>query len=334
MNLALIDPDGFPGIKDYFEQAPIETVHTALAKTATFEVGNQIRDRTLSLQGIGNYVTENCEEGDSLVIVSHGNNEQILIPLGVGSRAGLNYANVRKLNECLDNPNCDYKVAAGQLGFTSTVQFEKLMSYFFILRLLKLNHVGFRACRAGNDMGLVIELSKLFNCRTISVPMLRDFFTKTTMKFINTKQMDEIQKTRPNLYYFGEKPYRVVIDYLISGSSGKIWFNAELGSEELKTRTSKAVDQFLAAKFKFSKPDQIRRKDDLFLHGLFLEGKAPYFYFPSDPGYNNNLRTWSNEPFIPDMYIPKEQDRDGIRRLIDNVRERRVQRQMRRAARQ
>lgn len=339
MNLAFIDPDGFPGVENYFEQEPRETVKPALSSVARFDVTHFLLDRKLSLQGLAGGILANCDAGDSVVVVSHGTPDSLLIPVGAGSKKILNVKHVRLVQEALAS-RIDHALAATELGFPGKKgreDFNLLVKNMRLVQKANLNHVAFRACRAGRNLELVIALANLFNCRTISIPKLRDFFVKSEVKFISSADMDKTQRERPNIYYYGEKPHRVVMDFKLTkptSSKGIFWVGAETTEDVRKAKTSEAIERFMAAKFSHGNAKAFKRGGHVYLHGLWLEGVAPYFYFPNDPGYNMNLQTWSNEPFVPDMYIPPDSTRrNGLAGLIDDMHERQAQRRMQRAAR-
>ncbi|HQR42549.1 MAG TPA: hypothetical protein PLX97_07685 [Gemmatales bacterium] len=326
MNLAIVRPQKLDGVLDYFEQFPIETLGPVLGKGGNFFVQFGWKDPQLDLEGIGKAITMNCVKGDSVVIVCHGTPTDLMIPMGAGSKIAVNHKTLALLNQVLVDPMTDrYDQIGHELGFDSMAKldhFDKLVNYFIEIRKLQLRHVAYRACRIGQDLEFLAESQTLFGCKNVSAPLKRDFFAQVTPKLMSTRDIDALIRKHPDGYVFGKPGKRIYISYKMTGHS-----SADIG---FKMESVDAVKDFMAAKFKFNDEKQYKKGGKIALHGLWNEGAAPYFYFPTDVGYFSNLRTWDDPLSILPLYIPEE--RTGVRGLIDRIRDRRQSRKMHRAA--
>lgn len=326
MNTAVIQNHKFPGVLDYFEQFPSETLGNVLGKGGSFPVQFFCKDPHLSLEGIGKYLVTNCHTRSSAVIVCHGKPTELMIPLGTGSRQSINKKTMELLSRVVDDPvNCDYDGIAATCGFTSEKQLESydnLIGYFSEIRRLNLRHVAFRACNVGQDFDFLIQAQSLFGCDSVSAPVKRDFFAKLKPKIIGPAEMDKLIRKFPNAYVYGAPNARVYITYKMTG-----YASAEIG---FKADSEQAIRQFMKAKFQFDEENQYKRGDTIALHGLWNDNIAPYFFFPQDPGYTKLLRTYTNPLTILPMITPKE--RTGLRGVIDRIKERRQSRKMHRYA--
>jgi hypothetical protein len=316
VNTAIVRPQGFPGAAEYFTQQPLESMGPILGRGGRFTVKDYVKDKLLSLQGVAQYIVEGCDAGDSALVVCHGSTTQLSIPIGAGSTHPVTVDALRRMNQALCQPGFDpFKKVMAELGVGNPN--EALRFYRNILTMrdcLQLKHLGFRACRVGTDKDFLRHVCLLFWCQSSSAPKLRDFFARGRPSYYKTADFDKLVKKFPNTFYWGTAPNRVGLQGLVTKSHGALQFVAE---------SVEAVRLFMKAKFGFATEAQYKRGEWVEMHGLWTEGAPPYFYFPSDRGYDANMETFHFDELLPPLYIPPEEEHaGGVRGLIERVRTR------------
>lgn len=313
MNLAIVRPQGFPGAAEYFEQKPLESMGPILGRGGRFSIAGYEIDKNLSLQGVTQYLVEGCDAGDSALVVCHGSETQLSIPIGAGSDQPVTVDAIRRMNDALLKSDVEFKKVMAELGVKKEADaWAFYMNILALRKFIKLKHLAFRACRVGKDKEFLRQMCLLFYCDGSSAPRLRDFFTRGRPSYYKTADFDKLMKKFPNTYYWGTAPNRIGLQGLVSGSHGKLQFVAE---------SVEAVRLFMKAKFGFNSEIQYKRGEWVEMHGLWTEGAPPYFYFPSDPGFDANVTTFHFDELLPPLYIPPEVEKvGGLRGLIQRVR--------------
>lgn len=316
MNLAIVRPQGFPGVEEYFAQRPNESMGPILGRGGRFTVRDYSLDRTLSLQGVSQYVVEGCDPGDSVLVVCHGSATQLSIPIAAGSSVPVTTDLLKRMNFALLKGQFDpFKQLMAGVGVNEDNARKFFRNILTMRDCVKLKHLGFRACRVGTDKEFLRQMCLLFYCDGSSAPKLRDFFSRARPSYYKTADFDKIMKKCPNTFYWGTAPNRVGMQGLVKGSAGKMQFIAE---------SVEAVRLFMKAKFGFAHEGQYKKGEWVEMHGLWTEGAPPYFFFPTDPGYDANVTTFHFDELLPPLYIPPEEEHPGgIRGLINRVRARR-----------
>ena len=316
MNLAIVRPQGFPGTADYFAQKPLESMGPILGRGGRFTVNDFVTDKLLSLQGVSQYLVESCDTGDSALVVCHGSTTQLSIPIGVGSTQSVTVDALARMNQALVQKGFDpFKKVLAELGVSNLNEANRFYRNILTMRdCIKLKHLAFRACRLGTDKEFLRQICLLFWCQSSSAPRLRDFFSRGRPSYYKTADFDKLVKKFPNTFYWGTAPNRVGMQSIVTKSHGSLQFVAE---------SVEAVRLFMRAKFGFSSEVQYKRGEWVEMHGLWTEGAPPYFYFPSDHGYDANMETFHFDELLPPLYIPPEEEHPGgVRGLIERVRSR------------
>src|SRR5262249_6369615 len=119
--------------------------------------------------------------GGSAVIVSHGTKNALTFPVDTATTAQVNLLSVGALNEAMGITNeDDYAPIARKFGLDADY-FIGICMALEAVRAKKPSHIALRACNVGQNLELLLELTRMFGADSLSAPAYRDAYGKLAL---------------------------------------------------------------------------------------------------------------------------------------------------------
>jgi hypothetical protein len=184
MARAIIDEAAHPQAMNWYAGHPTEPGGTTAARTlVTLAVTSHVGLRGITLEAVLDDIIANVRSGEDVIIVGHGREGGLSMPLVTGSEARARaehlgaLAGDRAARDPLLGvlpPRADAEVAA-QLGLAVPVV-ARIRAKMNAVRALRLRHVALRACNLGAWPNVLASFRPFFGCAHVSAPDLRDTF--------------------------------------------------------------------------------------------------------------------------------------------------------------
>jgi hypothetical protein len=275
MAKGFIDSKAHPTAMAHYAWYPLEpslrSHHNWLAIVTRYDMPH------MTLVDLLENIPRKCSVGDDVLIVCHGTDRSLSIPLFPGTQAKVNPLFVNMLFHSPDTFIPEQ---------VNPAMVERLTRAKDAVKKKELAHVAFRACKMGNSDPLLAALKKLFGCQSISAPFLRDAHAPFKPEVFNsTTKYETYKKKHPNakdrvLTEYGESPNRLVtyVKYW-TDKEGHDHFKVE-GAAESKKGVQDWIDTMFSPYL-----DPYQEGQTLYLHAMF---NRPLLY-PRQPEYAQNL---------------------------------------------
>jgi len=330
--VAFIDSSAHQSAEAFYNWCNIEPITFGGTVIDTLQVSSTYAAHKLSLRGVLKNISYSLGPGEGAVIVGHGNDHALLLPLIKETTQKLTRETAVALNNYLSG--FDKRKAADvanstQIRIRSKADFLGLCELISDVRSLGLGHVALRACNLGaTGIAFMEDLKKLFNCQMISGPMVKDAYVdwNASQKARSPEDFEKVLQDNAvgHLQVWGTAPNRVA-------------FHVKQSPEQQKTssfslsslaRSATAVQAFLQEQFSTTKPFTYRQGMIVPIHAFYWKN---IIVFPNSKFYSQLLCTCPSFKEIPlPMYIPPEESftpRQGlISRIRSNIQERRLDR--------
>lgn len=328
--IAIIDKAAHKAAERYYQWANIEPIAFGGTVIDSLEINYVLGRLGLTFFDTVRFLGESLNNGEGAVIVGHGNDHALLLPLVKKTTQKLTRNSVSVLNRYLSgagNIKVTDVMASPDIRIKSKTTFLDLCDWIQIVRERNLGHIALRACNLGaSGAGFLDELRVLFNCKMISGPMIKDAYVDWDPNNVarSVAHFEEVIKDPRyrQMIIWGTSPNRVAIQTSqTAAQAADHSFTLESLAE-----SSTAIQKFLEEQFPASKALQYKPGMTVPIHGLYYKGAV---VFPGSDYYARLLITSPAFTQIPlPMYIPPdEQMRTGlVARIRSRIQERRASR--------
>jgi hypothetical protein len=270
-----IDNTAHPTAQLYYRQNPFEVIPDKSG--GAVPVGDIALIGGMMLSGILAAILKATKPGGDLLIVSHGNDWGLSLPIGTikHQRSTLDQGSIAVIRDNLAGSETDAN-AAKQL-FLSTADYVTLKDRIQRLQQLKLRRVDLRACNPGASENTMSALLEFFGSDVLCAPDILDSFGKIEVgaPTRNPKTWEKWKKDYPRAGTEGTQLGRFAYQIDISGNTALI--HAMADSEE-------RVAEWVKARL----GHRSFTKGDPFYHALVR--RQPYlFVFANEPGFKEHL---------------------------------------------
>lgn len=328
--IAIIDKSAHKAAEDYYKWANIEPIAFGGTVIDSLEINYVLGRLGLTFFDTVRFLGESLNPGEGAVIVGHGNDHALLLPLAKKTTQRLTRNSVSAFNRYLSgtgNSKTADVMASPDIRIKSKTTFLDLCDWIQIVRERNLGHIALRACNLGaSGAGFLDELRVLFNCKMISGPMIKDAYMDWNPNNVarSVAHFEEVIKDPRyrQMIIWGTSPNRVAIQTTQTAAQA----TNHCFSLESLAESSTAVQKFLEEQFPATKTPQYKPGEAVPIHGLYYKGAV---VFPGSDYYANLLITSPAYTQIPlPMYIPPEQQlRTGLlARMRSRIQQRRAAR--------
>ena len=328
--IACIDRSAHKAAEGFYNWSDVEPIAFGGTVIDLMQISYTYAVNGLTFFDVVKQMGSSLGSGEGVVIVGHGNDHALLLPLVRKTTQKLTRSTVTTLINFMsgaDKRSATQVAASSDVRIKSKTTFLEMCDWIDIIRERNLGHVALRACNLGKTgVGFLQELKTLFNCQMVSGPMIKDAYVDWNPNNVARSIQDFERVINDPLYrkmiVWGQTPNRVAIQT----TQTKAQAEDHSFSMESLAESSTAIQTFLDDMFPTTKHFQYRPGQTVPIHGFYYEGAV---VFPNTHYYSQLLCTAPSYQVIPlPMYFPPEEvKRQGIiSRIRSNV-------QVRRAAR-
>jgi hypothetical protein len=306
--IAMIDTAAHKVADQYYPWADMEPVTFGGVVIDSLEVKYTYGIPGLTLFDTVKMIATSVGDGEGAVIVGHGNDHALLLPLAWKTTQKLTRQAVVALDRYLSavpRPAPEKAKAWPDIRIKSTKTFKELCEWLSIIREMNLGHIALRACNLGqNGVGFLDEIRKLFRCRMVSGPIIKDAYVNWNPNNVapNIEHFESIihDPRYARMTVWGTSPNRMAIQTTQTASQAA---NHEFSLESL-AESPTAIQAFLQDQFPSTKVPQYRPGMTVPIHGLYHKGAI---IFPNSEYYGKLMLTSpACAEFSLPMYIPPE----------------------------
>lgn len=328
--IAYIDLAAHKAAESFYHWSDVEPITFGGTVIDLLQISSTYGVQGLSFFDVVHNMGTSLGAGEGAVIVGHGNDHALLLPLSRKTTQKLTRATVMTLNNYLsgaDKRTAAQVAASAEIRIKSKNTFTDLCEWIEIIRERNLGHVALRACNLGKSgVGFLEDLKTLFNCQMVSGPMIKDAYVDWNPNNV-ARSLQDFEKVIQDPAYrkmivWGTTPNRVAIQT----TQTKAQVADHSFSLESLAESSTAVQTFLDEQFLTTKHINYRPGQTVPIHGFYYEGAV---VFPNTHYYAQLICTAPSFKEIPlPMYFPPaEVVRQGlISRIRSNVQLRRARR--------
>ncbi|MFO0979891.1 MAG: hypothetical protein U0996_26060 [Planctomycetaceae bacterium] len=327
--IVIIDYAAHKAAERYYNWANIEPIAFGGTVIDSLEIDYYLGRLGLTFFDTVRFMADSLNNGEGAVIVGHGNDHALLLPLTKKTTQKLTRNSVSALNRYLSGTGgkTEDVMASPDIRIKSRTTFLDLCDYIQIVRERNLGHIALRACNLGaSGAGFLDELRVLFNCKMISGPMIKDAYVDWNPNNVarSVAHFEEVIKDPRyrQMVIWGTSPNRVAIQTSQTAAQAA---DHSFSLDSL-AESPGAIQKFLEEQFPASKTPQYKPGMTVPIHGLYYKGAV---VFPGSDYYARLLITSPAYTQIPlPMYIPpEEQTRTGVlARIRSRIHDRRAAR--------
>ena len=328
--IAYIDRAAHKSAEAYYNWADVEPITFGGTVIDLLQVSSTYGLHGLTFFDVMHNIGTSLGQGEGAVLVGHGNDHALLLPLSKKTTQKLTRKTVTTLNNYLSG--ADKRTAVQVAGsvdirIKSKTTFLDLCDWIEVVRERNLGHVALRACNLGQSgVGFLEELKILFNCKMVSGPMIKDAYISWNPNNV-AHSLEDFEKVIKDpkfrhMVVWGTTPNRVAIQTSQSASQAA---DHSFSIESL-AESSTAIQAFLDEQFPTTKRLLYRLGESVPIHGFYYKGAV---VFPNTDYYAKLICTAPSFKEIPlPMYFPPEEAvRPGlIGRIRSNIQLRRARR--------
>jgi hypothetical protein len=329
--VAFVDQAAHKAAVDFYRWCKCEPIPFGGSVGGYLYIESAVPYQTMNLVELTGDMLFKLSPGDGAIFVSHGNDHALIFRLARSGSRSLTQDNARTLSDYLDGRiEMSEREMARTLGIRDIVDFQALCDNLTDVRKKQFGHIALRACNLGkNGIGFLREMRRLFNCQSISGPMVKDAYIYWDTDYVarSVEEFADIvdDKQRGWLQKHGKAPLRTIFHVTQTPKQKE---KHEFGIESLFEQRA-SLQAFLNDAYYSETPLKATFGATLPLHAFYYE---TLLIFPKQPEYLKIMLTWPAYTPIELPPLPPLQDKNPglIERIISRSRERR---EARRAAR-